>query len=161
MTVGGSGNICATHMRYIYPSFYYFELRVKATNEETYSKAVLVAVKGMPQTGQAGGTVEITTSSDPTKVYIADRPDTGDMDYTYNYTEANYTAVKGVCDNTEKDILIKYPDGTGVEYSGICQTWHNETSVGAVIECTLHTVPATSPADLTSAEVAAKITASV
>jgi len=137
------------------------ELRIKEKNAEKYSSAVLVEIKSTPATGQAGGNLEVTTHSDPTKTYIPDRPDTGDMDFTYNYTEANYTAVKGVCDNSEKDILIKYPDGTGVEYSGICQTWHNEVSVGAVIECTLHTVPATSPADLTSQEVAAKITASV
>lgn len=137
------------------------ELRIKEKNAEKYSSAVLVEIKSTPATGQAGGNLEVTTHSDPTKTYIPDRPDTGDMDFTYNYTEANYTAVKGVCDNSEKDILIKYPDGTGVEYSGICQTWHNEVSVGAVIECTLHTVPATSPADLTSTEVAAKITASV
>ena len=133
------------------------ELRVKATNEETYSKAVLVAVKGMPQTGQAGGTVEITTSSDPTKVYIADRPDTGDMDFTYNYTDANLKAVQAVCDNTSKDILIKLPDGTGVEYNGSVQTWINEVSVGSAIECTLHTVPSVSPAYLTKEEVSGKI----
>lgn len=137
------------------------ELRVKEKTDEKYSSAILVEIKSTPATGQAGGTLEVTTHSDPTKVYIPDRPDTGDMDYTFNYTEANYTAVKTVCDNTEKDILIKYPDGTGVEYSGVCQVWHNEVSVGAVLECTLHTVPATSPADLTSQEVAAKITASV
>jgi len=133
------------------------ELRIKDKTDTKYPKLVLVEIKSTPATGQAGGTLEVTTHSDPTKVYVPDRPDTGDMDYVYNYTEANYTAVKAVCDNTEKDILIKYPDGTGVEYSGICQTWHNETSVGAVIECTLHTVPATSPADLTSSEVTAKI----
>ena len=137
------------------------ELRVKAKTDATYANAILVEIKSTPATGQAGGTLEVTTHSDPTKVYVPDRPDTGDMDYVYNYTDANYTAVKAVCDNTEKDILIKYPDGTGVEYSGICQTWHNETSVGAVIECTFHTVPSTSPADLTAAEVTAKIAASV
>lgn len=137
------------------------ELRVKSKTDEKYSSAILVEIKSTPATGQAGGTLEVTTHSDPTKVYIPDRPDTGDMDFTFNYTEANYTAVKAVCDNTERDILIKYPDGTGVEYSGVCQVWHNEVSVGGVIECTLHTVPATSPADLTSAQVTAKITASV
>ncbi len=137
------------------------ELRVKGKTDTKYPAAILVEIKSTPATGQAGGTLEVTTHSDPTKVYIPDRPDTGDMDYTFNYTEANYTAVKAICDNAERDILIKYPDGTGVEYSGICQVWHNEVSVGAVLECTLHTVPATSPADLTSQEVAAKITASV
>ena len=135
------------------------ELRIKASSEQKYPKNVLVEIKSTPQTGQAGGNLEVTTHSDATKVYIPDRPDTGDMDYTYNYTETNLTAVKAICDNTEKDILIKYPDGTGVEYKGICQTWRNATSVGAVLECTLHTVPSASPVDLTSSEVSGKITA--
>ena len=122
------------------------EIRIKETAETKFPKEKLVAVKGAPATGQAGGTVE-----------IPDRPDTGDMDFTYNYSEANLTAVKTVCDNTAKDILIKYPDGTGALYTGICQTWKNEVSVGGVIECTLHTVPSTQIADKTSTEVTALI----
>lgn len=133
------------------------ELRIKETSAEKYSTAKLVAVKGMPATGQAGGTVETTTSSDTVKVYIPDRPDTGDMDFVYNYTNSALEAVKAVCDNTAKDILIKLPDGTGVEYTGKCQTWINEVSVGGVIECTLHTVPAVAPSFLTVEQVIAKI----
>lgn len=135
------------------------EIRIKETTDAKFPNAKLVAVKGAPATGQAGGTVEITTSSDTAKVYIADRPDTGEMDFIYNYSEANYSAVKAECDNTAKDILIKYPDGTGAMYTGICQTWRNEASVGSVIECTLHTVPSTSIADKTTTEVTALITA--
>lgn len=133
------------------------ELRVKEEAEETYSQAVLVAVKGMPSTGQAGGTVETTTSSDSVKVYVADRPDTGDMDFIYNYSETNLEAVNEVCDNTQKDILIKLPDGTGFEYKGTIQTWVNEVSVGGIIECTLHTVPSVAPAYKTATEVTALI----
>ncbi|MBQ7030831.1 MAG: hypothetical protein IJN13_00470 [Bacilli bacterium] len=135
------------------------EIRVKTTEETKYPAAKLVAVKGMPATGQAGGNVEITTSSDAVKVYVADRPDTGDMDFTYNYTDANLTAVREVCDNEIRDILIKLPDGTGVEYRGTLQTWINEVSVGSAIECTLHTVPNVAPSYLTVAEVSSKITA--
>ena len=136
------------------------ELRVKATTDAKYAATKLVAVKGMPATGQAGGNVEITTSSDTAKVYVADRPDTGDMDYTYNYTSSNLSAVQAVCDNTARNILIKLPDGTGVEYTGTLQTWINETGVGSAIECTLHTVPSVAPVYLTAQQVAAKINAS-
>lgn len=133
------------------------EIRIKETAEAKFPKEKLVAVKGAPATGQAGGNVEITTSSDPVKVYIPDRPDTGDMDFTYNYSEANLTAVTAVCDKTAKDILIKYPDGTGALYKGVCQTWRNEVSVGGVLECTLHTVPSTQIVDKSSTEVTALI----
>ena len=57
------------------------EIRIKETSDAKFPKEKLVAVKGAPATGQAGGNVEITTSSDPVKVYIPDRPDTGDMDF--------------------------------------------------------------------------------
>lgn len=133
------------------------EIRIKETSDAKFPKEKLVAVKGAPATGQAGGNVEITTSSDPVKVYIPDRPDTGDMNFTYNYSEANLTAVTAVCDKTAKDILIKYPDGTGALYKGVCQTWRNEVSVGGVLECTLHTVPSTQIVDKSSTEVTALI----
>lgn len=133
------------------------EIRIKDADTPKYPKAMLVAIKGAPATGQAGGTIETTSSSDPVKVYVPDRLDTGDMDYVYNYSETNLTAVKAVCDNTQKDILIKYPDGTGAEYKGICQTWKNEVSVGGIIECTLHTVPSAAIVDLTSTDMVAKI----
>lgn len=133
------------------------ELRVKATTDSKYPAAKLVAVKGMPATGQAGGNVEITTSSDPVKVYVPDRPDTGDMDFTYNYSQTALAAVQAVCDNIKKDILIKFPDGAGFEYSGICQTWINEESVGAAMECTLHTTPSIAGSYLSAEQVAAKI----
>lgn len=131
------------------------ELFVKETTAEKFSKSKLVAVKGAPATGQAGGTVEMTTSSDPVKVYIPDRPDAAAMDFIYNYSAENLTAVKAVCDNTAKDILIKYPDGTGSLYTGICQTWKNEVAVGGVIECTLHTVPNVQISDKSATEVSA------
>lgn len=136
------------------------ELRVKGTSDAKYPYAKLVAVKGMPATGQAGGNVEITTSSDATKVYVPDRPDTGDMDFTYNYSKENLAAVKAVCDNTQKDILIKFPDGDGYEYRSVCQTWINELAVGGVMECTIHTTPSIAGTYLTAAQVAAKISAS-
>ncbi len=134
------------------------EVRIKDKGTAKYPKDPLVGIVSIPATGQAGGTIEVTTFSDATKVYIPDRPDTGDMDYEYNYTLAKYTAVKAYCDSTEKDILIKYPEGDGVEYSGICQTWRNEKSVGSdALKATLHTVASVSPADKTKEEVTALI----
>ena len=81
---------------------YRIELYVKETIAEKYPATALVPVKGVPSTGQAGGTVETTTSSDPVKLYIPERPDTGDMNYACNYSTENLEAVKAVCDNTKK-----------------------------------------------------------
>ena len=136
---------------------YGIELYVKGTEEAKFPSSKLVAVKGAPATGQAGGNVETTTSSDAVKLYIPDRPDTGDMDFVYNYNATDYATVKEKCDNVAKDILIKYPDGTGSMYKGVCQTWKNEVSVGGLIECTLHTVPSGLITDKTAEEVTALI----
>lgn len=134
------------------------EVRIKEKSAEKFPKNALIGITSIPATGQAGGTIEVTTFSDPTKVYIPDRPDTGNMDYEYNYTLAKYNAVKAYCDNTEKDVLIKYPEGDGVVYTGICQTWRNEKTVGSdALKATLHTVPSTSPEDKTVEEVTALI----
>ena len=129
-------------------------LYVKGSNN-SYSE--LIEIKSVPATGQAGGTLETTTLKSPKKTYIPDRPDTGDMDFTYNYSQDNLNAVKTVCDNTAKDILIKFPDGAGFEYTGVCQTWINEEAVGGVMECTLHTTPSVAGVYLTAQELEAKI----
>lgn len=134
------------------------EIRIKNCGDEKYPKEPLAGVISIPSTGQAGGTIDVTTFSDPVKVYIPDRPDTGDMDYEYIYTLAKYNAIKNYCDNTAKDILIKYPEGDGAEYTGICQTWRNEKTVGSdALKGTLHTVPSTLIADKTKDEVKALI----
>ena len=113
----------------------------------------LIEIKSVPATGQAGGTLETTTLKSPKKTYILDRPDTGDMDYTYNYTEENMTAVKVYCDGAEHEFLVKFQDGSGFTYTGQAQTWINEISVGSVVEATLHTVPSVAPAEKTATEV--------
>lgn len=134
------------------------EIRIKNTTDAKYPKEPLVGIVSIPATGQAGGTIDVTTFSDPVKVYIPDRPDTGDMDYEYIYTLAKYTAIKAFCDNTAKDILIKYPEGDGAEYTGICQTWRAEKSVGSdALKGVLHTVPSTQIADKSIEEVTALI----
>lgn len=139
---------------------YGIEIRIKEHGVGKYPKEPLAGVISIPATGQAGGTIDVTTFNDPVKVYIPDRPDTGDMDYEYHYTNAKYLAFKAFCDNTSKDILIKYPEGDGVEYTGICQTWRGEKSVGSdALKGILHTVPSTLIADKSVEEVTALITA--
>lgn len=113
----------------------------------------LIEIKSVPATGQAGGTLETTTLKSPKKTYIPDRPDTGDMDYTYNYVETNYTKVNEICDGEEHEFLVKFQDGSGFIYTGQAQTWVNEISTGSVLEATLHTVPSVAPVIKTSSEI--------
>lgn len=115
----------------------------------------LVEIKSVPATGQAGGNLETTTLKSMRKTYIPDRPDAGDMDYVYNYTESNFSKVDAICDGEEHEYLIKFQDGSGFTYKGQAQTWVNEIAVGSVLEATLHTVPSVSPEIKTATEITA------
>lgn len=102
--------------------------------------AELLAVTSAPAEGSKGGTIEVTTLKSPIKQYIPDRPDTPDQDFNYNYTEANYTLAKAVCDSAEHDFLVKFQDGSGYVITGSAQTWINEVSKGSAVTATLHVV---------------------
>ena len=60
----------------------------------SYTK--LVDVTSVPGTGSAPGKLETTVLSSQQKTYVADRVDTPDMDFTYNYDAANWLAVTNV-----------------------------------------------------------------
>lgn len=97
-------------------------------------------ITSAPAQGSAGGTIEVTTLKSAIKQYIADRPDTPDQDFNYNYTEANFTKAQEKCDGTEHEFLVKFQDGTGYVIKGTAQTWINEVSRGSAVEATLHIV---------------------
>lgn len=97
-------------------------------------------ITSAPAQGSAGGTIEVTTLKSAIKQYIADRPDTPDQDFNYNYTEANFTKAQEKCDGAEHEFLVKFQDGTGYVIKGTAQTWINEVSRGSAVEATLHIV---------------------
>lgn len=100
----------------------------------------LLAITSAPAEGSAGGTIEVTTLKSAIKQYIADRPDTPDQDFNYNYTEANFKKAQTMCDGTEHEFLVKFQDGSGYIITGSAQTWINEVSRGSAVEATLHIV---------------------
>ena len=115
-------------------------------------------ITSAPAQGSAGGTIEVTTLKSAIKQYIADRPDTPDQDFNYNYTEANFTKAQEVCDGAEHEFLVKFQDGTGYVIVGSAQTWINEVSRGSAVEATLHVV-ASDIIWKTSSEVATLVSA--
>lgn len=100
----------------------------------------LLAITSAPAEGSAGGTIEVTTLKSAIKQYIADRPDTPDQDFNYNYTEANFKKAQAMCDGAEHEFLVKFQDGSGYVITGSAQTWINEVSRGSAVEATLHIV---------------------
>lgn len=104
----------------------------------SYTK--LVSITSVPATGSAKPKIETTELDALTKQYIADRADLPDMEFGYNYTDSNYTAVEAVCDQ-EHYFMIIYGDGTGVVIHGEANTWIDTVSRGQAIEAKLNIVP--------------------
>jgi hypothetical protein len=114
--------------------------------------AELVGIRTVPASGSAGGSLDVTELKSATKQNIPDRPESPDQDFEYNYTDANYTKVKAVCDGNAHEFLVKYQDGSGHVITGIAQTWKLDLSAGAEVKALLHIVP-TGIVDKTTAEV--------
>lgn len=104
-------------------------LAVESDTEGKYTQ--LVGITSAPATGEAPGTIEVTTLDSKYKQYIADRPDTPKYEFDYNYTEESYAKVTSALSLTEtKNYLIVYQDGSGEKFSGTGATWKDAVSRG-------------------------------
>lgn len=100
----------------------------------------LIDVTAIPATGAAQAKLEATVLSSTKKQYIADRADLPDLEFTYNYTADNFTAVEAVAD-TDYFFMIVYGDGSGAVIEGEGNTWVDAVARGSVVEAKLNIVP--------------------
>lgn len=114
------------------------ELWKSATGITAWTK--LIDVTAIPATGAPQAKIETTVLSSPVKQYIADREDLPDMEFTYNYTEANFTSALASC-STPTYFMIVYGDGSGAVIYGEANTWHDAVGRGQAVEAKLNIVP--------------------
>ena len=115
------------------------ELWASATGAAaSFSK--LIDVTSVPATGAAQAKLESTVLSSDKKQYIADREDLPDLEFTFNYMEADLATVQAVC-NAEYYFLIIYGDGSGAEIFGEGNAWIDAVSRGSVVAGKLNVVP--------------------
>ena len=126
------------------------QLYVKSGN----AYAVLVGIVDVPDSGNAGGTIEVTELQSPVRQNIADRPENPDQDFTFNRTATKYAAVKAVCDGNVHEFLVVFSDGEGTYIRGSAQCWKNGFEAGSAQQATLHIV-AEDIQDKTASEVTA------
>ena len=73
--------------------------------------------------GAIGGSVdkhESTCTDDTAKTYVIGRRDTPEVEFSYNYTEANAVKVQGKMDGaTPQELLVVYGDGSGYYLKGV------------------------------------------
>ena len=118
-------------------SSYNVVLKTSTTASGTYTK--LVDIKDFPDLGSAPDTIEVTTLSDKMKRYVQGLQDTGSFEFTYNYTNDDFTKVKALDDNAKHFFELDFGnDGAGGEgsfyFSGQVSTYVSGAGTGAVVE---------------------------
>jgi hypothetical protein len=116
------------------------ELWASATGSAA-SFTKLVDVISIPATGSPQGKIEVTVLSSSKKQYIADREDLPDMEFGFNNTASNLTAVQAVCNIEDYNFLIVYGDGSGALIEGEANTWIDAVGRGQAVEGRLNIVP--------------------
>lgn len=102
-------------------------------------------IKGYPQLGGAPDTLETTDLEDESQTFVAGVQSVSAMDFTANYTLANYNAVKAKSGKALKYRLKMGKDGVdGVAtWDGEHSVYKNEGSVNGVREMTISVLPST------------------
>lgn len=125
---------------------------MSSTDGKAYTK--LVDIKEFPDLGKAPDTIDITTLSDPMKLYLQDILDTGQLEFTCNYDLDDYKklqALKGT--ETKFAIWLGGTESAGVvtptgecgkfEFSGELAVWVKGAGVSAAVEMGVAIAPST------------------
>ena len=116
----------------------------------TYSK--LIDIKEFPDLGGAPEMLETTTLSDKMQTYIPGIQSSDALEFTANYTKADYETLAALAD-TEKDFAVWFggtesggvvtPDGSNGKFSfkGRLSVYVNGGGVNEVVEMTITIAP--------------------
>ena len=123
-------------------STYGIQLMYKGTGT-TYTK--LVDIKDFPDLGGAPEMLETTTLSDGMQTYINGIQGADALEFTANYTKADYTTLTGIA-NTEKEYAVWFGEnGTDgkFEFKGYLSVRVNGGGVNEVVGMTISIAPST------------------
>lgn len=116
--------------------------------------AKLVDIKEFPDLGKAPDTIDVTTLSDPQKVYLPDILDPGQLEFNANYDPGEYSTLKAL-EGTELDLAIWFgatesngvytPDGSAgkFEFKGYITVWVKGAGVSAAVDMGIAITPTT------------------
>lgn len=132
-------------------STYKIFLMVKGTGD-TYSK--LIDIKDFPDLGGAPEMLETTTLSDNMQTYIPGIQSLDALEFTANYTKADFTSLKAM-EGEEKDFAVWFggtesggvltPDGSDgkFEFKGQLSVFPVGGGVNEVVDMTITIAPST------------------
>lgn len=125
---------------------------MKKGEGSTYSK--LIDIKDFPDLGGSPELLETTTLSDKMQTYIPGIQSNDALEFTTNYTKADYTTLAALAD-TEEDYAVWFggteaegvvtPDGSNGKFSfkGKLSVHVNGGGVNEVVDMTITIVPST------------------
>lgn len=133
-------------------STYKVFLMKKSAEGNTYEK--LIDIKEFPDLGGSPENLETTTLSDGMQTYIAGIQSLDALEFTTNYTKADYEKLKGLEGQTiqfaiwfggTKQGEILTPDGSDgkFKFDGELSTYVNGAGVNEVVEMTISIAPST------------------
>lgn len=133
-------------------SFKTYLMKKGTGSGNAYTK--LVDIKEFPDLGKAPDTIDVTTLSDPQKVYLPDILDPGQLEFNANYDPADYSTLKAL-EGTELDLAIWFggtesngvytPDGSAgkFEFKGYITVWVKGAGVSAAVDMGIAITPTT------------------
>lgn len=122
------------------------------STKDTYTK--LCDIKEFPDLGGAPDTVDVTTLSDPQKMYLPDIIDTGTLEFNANYDAATYATLKAL-EGTKHSFAIWFgasasggtvtPDGNAgkFEWEGMLNVWVKGGGVSDAVDMGIAITPST------------------
>lgn len=136
-------------------STYKVYLMHKASSAADYAK--LVDIKSFPDLGGTPEMLETTTLSDPMQTFIAgiQTLDNSGLQFTCNYTKADFTTLKALEDSTDHDYAVWFgattsnsvdtPTGSDgkFEFKGQLSVYPNGGGVNEVVNMTVSIAPST------------------
>ena len=110
----------------------------------------LIDIKDFPDLGGAPEMLETTTLSDSMQTYISGIQGSDAIEFTANYTKADYSAIKAL-ENTETEFAVYFgatngtPDGSNgkFEFKGYASVRVNGGGVNEVVGMTISIAPST------------------
>lgn len=116
-------------------------LMYKVSN--AYTK--LVDITEFPDLGGDPERIDVTTLSDTSRVYIPGVQDVQDLQFTANYTKADYNTIAAL--TTEQDFAVYFGDTNGTNgqftFKGYIQVRVNGGGVNEAVTMTLTITPTT------------------
>lgn len=100
----------------------------------------IVDIKDFPTLGGKPDKIETTTLTDETETSIPGVKSQDELEFTYNYTKADYTAIKAR-EATDEFFEIRMNDESVFAFKGELRTWVEGAGVNDVVEAKISIMP--------------------